>query len=83
MRPIPQRYPTQNNRFLKNYTSNRRKKKNLERFKNRAFNEVRENELASLQDQSYSFDEMNTDNEEYHDADADFDPDNSDDFVRF
>lgn len=31
--------------------------------------EVRENEDASLQDDSYSFDEDNTDNEEYHDVD--------------
>lgn len=46
--------------------------------------EVRENEDASLQDESYSFDEQNTDNEEYHDADGaeDFDLDNDDDFVQ-
>jgi hypothetical protein len=46
--------------------------------------EVRENENASLQDDSYSFDEANTDNEEYHDADAadDMDFDNDDDFVQ-
>jgi len=46
--------------------------------------EVRENEDASLQDDSYSFDEANTDNEEYHDADGadDFDLDNDDDFVQ-
>lgn len=31
--------------------------------------QVRENEDASLQDDSYSFDEDNTDNEEFHDAD--------------
>lgn len=31
--------------------------------------EVIENEDASLQDKEYSFDEDNTDNEEYHDAD--------------
>ncbi len=31
--------------------------------------EVRENEDASLQDDSYSFDEDNTDNEEFHDMD--------------
>jgi hypothetical protein len=31
--------------------------------------EVRENEEASLQDDSYAFDEDNTDNEEYHDVD--------------
>lgn len=30
--------------------------------------EVIENEDASLQDKEYSFDEDNTDNEEYHDA---------------
>jgi hypothetical protein len=46
--------------------------------------EVKENEDASLQDESYSFDEANTDNEEYHDADEfeDFDIDNDDDFVQ-
>jgi hypothetical protein len=46
--------------------------------------EVRENEDASLQDDTYSFDEANTDNEEYHDADSgeDFDLDNDDDFVQ-
>ena len=46
--------------------------------------EVRENEDASLQDDTYSFDEDNTDNEEYHDADGaeDFDLDNDDDFVQ-
>lgn len=45
--------------------------------------QVRDTEDASLQDDSYSFDEQNTDNEEYHDAsDADdFDLDNDDDFV--
>ncbi len=31
--------------------------------------EVRENEDASLQDDTYSFDEDNTDNEEFHDLD--------------
>jgi hypothetical protein len=31
--------------------------------------EVRENEDASLQDDTYSFDEDNTDNEEFHDMD--------------
>ncbi len=46
--------------------------------------QVRETEDASLQDDSYSFDESNTDLEEYHDAsDAEeFDLDNDDDFVR-
>lgn len=48
--------------------------------------EVRENEDASLQDESYAFDEENTDIEEYHDADdsdlEDFDLDNDDDFVQ-
>lgn len=50
----------------------------------RSDKEVRENEDASLQDDSYSFDEANTDNEEYHDADGaeDFDLDNDDDFVQ-
>lgn len=33
--------------------------------------EVRENEDASLQDDTYSFDEDNTDNEEFHDIDDD------------
>jgi hypothetical protein len=51
---------------------------------NKSDKEVRENEDASLQDDSYSFDEANTDNEEYHDADSgeDFDLDNDDDFVQ-
>lgn len=46
--------------------------------------QVRETEDASLQDDSYSFDEANTDNEEYHDAsDADeLDLDNDEDFVQ-
>jgi hypothetical protein len=45
--------------------------------------QVRETENASLQDDSYSFDEENTDNEEYHDAgDGDFDLDNDDDYVQ-
>lgn len=52
---------------------------------NKAQTQVRENEDASLQDNTYSFDENNTDNEEYHDADEgdleDFDIDNDDDFV--
>lgn len=33
--------------------------------------QVRQTEDASLQDDSYSFDESNTDNEEYHDVDDD------------
>lgn len=43
--------------------------------------QVRETEDASLQDDSYSFDESNTDNEEYHDvSDAtDYDFENEDD----
>jgi hypothetical protein len=46
--------------------------------------QVRESEDASLQDETYSFDEDNTGIEEYHDAgDADdFDIDNDDDFVQ-
>lgn len=46
--------------------------------------QVRETEDASLQDSTYSFDESNTDNEEYHDAsDAEeIDYDNDDDFVQ-
>lgn len=43
--------------------------------------EVRANEDASLQDDSYSFDEANTDNEEYHDADE-IDFDNDEDFIQ-
>jgi len=34
----------------------------------KAQEEVENNEKASLQDESYSFDEDNTGNEEYHDA---------------
>ena len=52
---------------------------------NRAEQQVRENEDASLQDDSYSFDEDNTDTEEYHDADDaghSYDFDNDDDFVQ-
>ncbi len=46
--------------------------------------QVRETEDASLQDDTYAFDEDNTDNEEYHDAGdvEDFDIDNDDDFVQ-
>jgi len=46
--------------------------------------QVRETEDASLQDDTYSFDEANTDNEEYHDASggSDFDMDNDDDFIQ-
>lgn len=46
--------------------------------------QVRETEDASLQDDTYSFDEDNTGNEEYHDAEdvEDFDFDNEDDFVQ-
>ncbi len=33
--------------------------------------QVRQTEDASLQDDTYSFDEDNTDNEEYHDVDDD------------
>lgn len=39
--------------------------------------EVRENENASLPDETYVFDEDNTDNEEYHDF-AELDGDSSD-----
>lgn len=35
---------------------------------NKAENQVRENEEASLQDDTYAFDEDNTGSEEYHDA---------------
>lgn len=46
--------------------------------------QVRETEDASLQDSTYSFDESNTDNEEYHDASGaeEIDYDNDDDFVQ-
>lgn len=37
-----------------------------------AQSQVRENEDASLQDQSYSFDESNTDDEDFHDIDDPF-----------
>lgn len=56
-----------------------------ENLMDKAEAQVRENENASLQDDSYSFDEANTDNEEYHDVDdddfEDFDIDNDDDFI--
>jgi hypothetical protein len=55
---------------------------------NKAEAQVRENEEASLQDDSYSFDEDNTADEEFHDVDEDFriedtdiDYDNDEDFV--
>jgi hypothetical protein len=35
----------------------------------KASTQVRQNEDASLQDDSYAFDEANTDNEEFHDID--------------
>lgn len=35
----------------------------------KADTQVRQNEDASLQDDSYAFDEANTDNEEFHDID--------------
>lgn len=38
----------------------------------RELKEVRDNEEASLPDQTYTFDESNTDDEEYHDVDDDF-----------
>lgn len=51
-----------------------------------AENEVLENEEASLQDDSYSFDEDNTGNEEYHDAGGDnsgeLDFDNDQDYIQ-
>lgn len=54
-------------KFDKNVVSNEPvKKKNL---MSDADAEVRENEDASLQDDTYSFDEDNTDNEEFHDLD--------------
>jgi hypothetical protein len=49
---------------------------------NPAEREVRENEDASLQDDTYSFDEDNTENEEYHDVDDDIDFDNDEDFIQ-
>ena len=49
-----------------------------------AESQVRATEDASLQDDTYSFDEANTDNEEFHDVDdyEDFDMDNDDDYVQ-
>lgn len=51
-----------------------------------AENEVLENEEASLQDESYSFDEDNTGSEEYHDAGGDYsgelDFDNDQDYIQ-
>lgn len=46
--------------------------------------QVRETEDASLQDDSYAFDESNTDNEEYHDAAGgdEFDIGDDEDFVQ-
>jgi hypothetical protein len=52
---------------------------------NRADAEVRENEDASLQDDTYAFDSDNLGNEDYHDVgdvDADYDFDNDDDFIQ-
>lgn len=51
----------------------------------RAEGEVRENEDASLQDDSYAFDSDNLGTEDYHDVgdvDADYDFDNDDDFIQ-
>ena len=51
-----------------------------------AESQVRATEDASLQDETYSFDEANTDNEEFHDVDDyedfDLDLDNDDDYVQ-
>ena len=52
---------------------------------NRADAEVRENEDASLQDDTYAFDSDNLGNEDYHDVgdvEADYDFDNDDDFIQ-
>jgi hypothetical protein len=46
-------------------------------LKKKAGQQVRQNEDASLQDDSYSFDEDNTGNEEFHDID-DVEDDSSD-----
>ncbi|MFL5785156.1 MAG: hypothetical protein ACJ76H_11130 [Bacteriovoracaceae bacterium] len=48
-----------------------------EELKKKAGQQVRQNEDASLQDDSYSFDEDNTGNEEFHDID-DVEDDSSD-----
>lgn len=48
----------------------------------RAEEEVRENEDASLQDESYSFDSDNTGIEEYHDVDDAEEVRDSDDFLQ-
>lgn len=49
----------------------------------KAEDQVRQTEDASLQDDSYSFDEANTENEEYHDVDdaEEFGYDSEDDFL--
>lgn len=51
-----------------------------------AESEVKENEEASLQDDSYSFDEDNTGNEDYHDAggenSGELDFDHDEDFIQ-
>ena len=46
--------------------------------------QVRETEDASLQDETYAFDEQNTGNEEYHDASGadDIDLDNDEDYIQ-
>lgn len=46
--------------------------------------QVRETEDASLQDETYAFDEQNTGNEEYHDASGadEIDLDNDDDYIQ-
>lgn len=48
----------------------------------RAEEEVRENEDASLQDESYSFDSDNTGVEEYHDVDDASEVRESDDYLQ-
>lgn len=53
--------------------------KNL--MESKAEEEVRENEDASLQDDTYAFDEDNTGNDDYHDA-AEIEDDGIDDYIQ-
>jgi hypothetical protein len=55
-----------------------------ENLMNSAESQVRATEDASLQDDTYAFDEDNTENEEYHDAGdaSDLDSDDEDDFIQ-
>ena len=63
--------PNQNNQTLHKDQADGKFDKNVLKHKEMsdADTEVRENEDASLQDDTYAFDEDNTDNEEFHDLD--------------